>query len=365
MSGWRLLELGALAPVMTQAIYHSVAIHVGAGVSPPTLILCYPESPLVCVGYHEDAEEDVDVQAVRRKGYPLVRRMLGGGAVLLDPGQIFYQVIIAADDERAPVTIEGLFARYLEAPVRVYRRLGIPASRRGVNDIEVDGKKISGNGAGLIEGSQVLTGNIILSFPYDEMVQLLRVPDEKFRDKVARTLKGRLTTCRDVLGCEPDRATVLRYLVEEYSQTLEGLTPGNLSEEESETANSLCREYVTDEWVFSRSRKKRQIKLKVSERAWVGEGIHKAPGGIVRALLVVADGKIEEVSFDGDFFANPLDCIDKLSLSLRGVLCQPEHVRDAITRFLASNPVEVPGVGAEDFFRAVAASGLLTGGTKI
>ncbi len=71
----------------------------------------------------------------------------------------------------------------------------MPAEYKPVNDILANGRKVSGNGRG---GDQRhgghLVGNFILDFNYEMMSKCLRVPDEKFRDKVFKTLQENLST---------------------------------------------------------------------------------------------------------------------------------------------------------------------------
>ena len=69
----------------------------------------------------------------------------------------------------------------------------MPAEYKPVNDIIANGRKVSGNGAAEINDMVVLVGNFILEFAnYETMSKSLRVPDEKFRDKVFETLYDNL-----------------------------------------------------------------------------------------------------------------------------------------------------------------------------
>ena len=48
------------------------------------LILLSPGSPYVCIGYHQDAAQEVDMEYCREHNIPVFRREVGGGAVYLD-----------------------------------------------------------------------------------------------------------------------------------------------------------------------------------------------------------------------------------------------------------------------------------------
>lgn len=62
------------------------------------------------------------------------------------------------------------------------------------------GRKISGTGAAQIDDMMILVGNFIQDFNYEMMSKCLRVPDEKFRDKVYRTMYENLTTFQRETG---------------------------------------------------------------------------------------------------------------------------------------------------------------------
>ena len=82
----------------------------------------------------------------------------------------------------------------------MYRRIGIQAEYKPINDVIVETRKISGTGVGEIRDCIVFVGNLIVDFNYDMMARILKVPDEKFRDKVHKTLTENLSTIRRELG---------------------------------------------------------------------------------------------------------------------------------------------------------------------
>src|SRR4030067_2121018 len=95
---WRLLDLGGLDPLRAQTLYEAVAAAVGRQLVPNTLILCYPTKPYVCIGFHQELEKEVDIEFCRRNNLTVIRRSQGGGAVYLDKGQQFYQVVARKND---------------------------------------------------------------------------------------------------------------------------------------------------------------------------------------------------------------------------------------------------------------------------
>jgi lipoate-protein ligase A len=81
----------------SQALYHAAA-HMGR----EALFILRPATPYVCIGYHQDAEQEIDLEFARANAIPIIRREVGGGAVYLDSGQLFYQLILHEDRTVVP-----------------------------------------------------------------------------------------------------------------------------------------------------------------------------------------------------------------------------------------------------------------------
>ena len=353
---WRLLDLGEMDSLDTQLIYDMVAQAITEGEAINTLIICWPEKPVVCLGYFQEIEKDIDLEYCQKQEILVTRRVLGGGGVFLDSGQMFYQLISRVDSPIVPKKIDDYYRKFLEAPTLVYRNLGLNAEFRPVNDIQVDGRKISGNGAADVGVTRILTGNIIFDFDYDSMVRILRVPDEKFRDKIAQSLRERLTTLKKELGELPDRDEVKRDLIQLYEQTLDiELVPGDLSDWERRRMADLRGRYLSDQWLHWRSggRLSDAKTVRISATASVGTANYKAPGGLIRVTLEEVENQIKEIVVSGDFFMFPSNSIEKIEENLIGKQTTGNEILDTLKNLYTSLPIESPGVSPEDFESAI------------
>ena len=355
---WRLLEFDFLPPVTTQAIYHAVGMAVDKNLVPNTIIFCKPRKPLACLGYHQEMEIEVNEKYCDEKNLPLVRRILGGGAVYLDSNQLFYQVIAQKSDPRVPAKVEELFPRFLAAPTKTYNDLGVPALYRAVNDIEVGGKKISGNGAGEIGETSIVTGNIIFDFDYEEMVRILKVPSEKFRDKVSKALRERLTTLKKELREPPSEDLVRSLLKKNYEETLKvRLVEGSLTEAEMNLLEKVEEQYRQREWLYLIQRSHQELiekrNLKISGRQSVGEAIYKAPGGLIRALVETFDKYIKDSMITGDFSFIPKEYLRELEKELKETRVAEEEIARRINHFYEVYGVQSPGMTPKDIAYAI------------
>jgi len=343
-----LYNLGRVPWLDSQLIYHALP-----RVGEEGLILLAPAEPYVCIGFHQDVRQEVDLDLCRTRGIPVFRREVGGGAVYLDGNQLFYQVVLHRDNPVAHGDRATLYRRLLEPVAQTYCQLGVEAMYRPVNDVvTAEGRKASGTGAGEIEDSVVLVGNIIFDFDYKTMTEILRVPDEKYRDKVFKSMQENLTTLRRELGHMPDSDYVTNLLKTNYESVLGPLTPTSLPEAVRDKVNELRQTHTTEDWLLGRQRPTAEgRRVKISSSTSVMHNMHKAPGGLIRAILEINQGRINAIELSGDFFFYPKESIALLEEQLTG-----QHVAqapDIIRRFYETNDLESPGVAPDDLITAI------------
>lgn len=343
-----LFNLGKVSWEESQLIYHALA-HLGR----QALCLVSPCSPYVCIGYHQDVEQEVDLEFCNNKKIPVFRRQVGGGAVYLDGNQLFFQLIIRRDNPIAPKRIDAFYKKFLRPVIEVHRRIGLDAKYKPVNDIVVENRKISGTGAAEIGDSIVFVGNLILDFDYEMMSQVLKIPDEKFRDKVKKTIEENLSTIRRELGEQRykqwNEQSMNHMLVEEFEKLLGTLAPANKNDELIAKMKELKRWMIGDAWLFQRGKRVEDRVVKVRSGLTVVQRVHKAAGGLVRADFAVDDSKLRYVSISGDFFCYPENSIKKITSELED--CCIKDVSNKIREFYSSYKFEIPGVTVDDWLQ--------------
>lgn len=366
VTNWRLLDLGDTDPLDTQIIYEAVARARVEDLIPDTIIFCSPKSPIVCIGYHQELEKEVNLEYCKENNIPIVRRILGGGAVYLDSNQLFYQIIVSEKNKRIPVGINNLFLTLLRAPIQTYNDIGIPAVFKPINDIEVRAKKISGNGAGKLENVSILTGNLILDFNFDEMVKILKVPNEKFRDKLAQSLKERLTTIKGELNTIPPNKELTELLKTNFEKKLDiNLQLGELTDTEQQYMRDLREKYTSEKWLYGPKLRhasllenfdkftKIERTVKISSRVYLGEAVYKSPGGLIRVTLEIEDEVIKDVLISGDFWLFPTSKLSDLEKELVGVKIRKEELNKVLNSFFERNQIQSPGTTVEDFVKTI------------
>ena len=349
----RVLDIGLVPPIRSQAIYHGVAYAMKPE-TPDTIILVGPTDPYVCIGYHQELEKEVDVDYCREHGLPIYRREVGGGAVYLDRGQVFTQWIFHRND--LPASLEERFTLYIKPLVETYQSLGIPANHRPVNDIHVQGKKIGGTGAAQMGESEVVVGSLMFDFNFDLMARVLKVPSEKMRDKIFQSLNEYMTTMTRQLGHTPDYDLVKREYIRQVVEALG--RPAEYSDptpEELAVTAELEARFASDEWLYQKGGLRQTGAVKIHADVYLAEAAYKAPGGLIRATARLREGRIDDLTLSGDFTMLPAFAVGALEQALRGVMLDGGAVRAKVSEFYRGLPVQSPGVGVEDWVNAIMA----------
>jgi lipoate-protein ligase A len=339
-----LFDLGKLPGQQSMLTFHALA---RLGIE--ALVIVSPKVPLVSIGYFQDAEQEVDLPYCKESKIPFMRREVGGGATYLDENQIFYQLIWRKDNPRFPKAIHEIYPWFSEAPVETYRAFGIQAEFRAINDLITNvGRKIAGEGGGNIGECLVFVGGILLDFNYKAMSRILKVPDEKFRDKVFKTMEENLTTMKKELGTIPPREEVVRVLKEKFEKRVGSLKEATLTPEIIAKMNQLESWMTSEEFLFQKT-PKIPTGVKIREGVEVLYGLHKARGGLIRTAEEISEGKIEEVTISGDFTFYPKESLTGLEGSLEKVALDEDKIIEKVETFYEEKKVESPGVESKDF----------------
>ena len=333
----------------SQLVYHAQA-RVGA----EGLNILAPSEPYVCIGYHQDLTQEVDVGYCREHGIPVFRREVGGGAVYLDANQVFFQIVLHKDNPLVQGTKEALYERMLQPVARAYADLGVPCRYRPINDvITTEGRKISGTGAAAIDDCVTVVGNLIADFDYETMCRVLRVPDEKYRDKVFKSMRENLTTLKRETGRTFTWDEMATPLVRRFEDVLGPMQPSVLTQGVRDRMESLTKTFLGEEWLNRKGLRRAGRDVKIASGVNVVQRVHKARGGLIRATVEVRGDRIDNVSLSGDFFCYPQDAVPKLESALEGRAV--EEVLQVLARFYAGEGFECPGVGVDDWLKVLAA----------
>ncbi|MDR0689823.1 MAG: lipoate--protein ligase family protein [Spirochaetaceae bacterium] len=195
----RLLKMGRRDAFYNMGLDEALLEAVSRGASPPVLRLYGWSPPAVSVGYFQGLTEEIDLEACKRHGVDVVRRISGGGAVF-HQAEVTYSIVMPLTHPLAGNTIQESYETLCRGVIRGLDLLGVSSRFIPVNDIISGERKISGNAQTRRLGCLLQHGTVLLENEVDLMFELLRVPSEKLKGKIIRDVKDRITSLKLLLG---------------------------------------------------------------------------------------------------------------------------------------------------------------------
>jgi lipoate-protein ligase A len=342
----RIIDTGVLEGRLNIAIGQAIVEARQAGRVPDTLrFLRFP--PTALVGRHQALGQEIDLAWCEAHGVGVARRITGGGAIFMEPGLLGWELAV---DRRTPGvrSLADVTRSICEAAAQGIASLGVAARYRPRNDIEVEGRKISGTG-GFFDGDTLFfQGTVLVDMAPGMMMSALRVPRAKLAKRELDSVEQRVVTLRELLGDEtPDLPEVQQALAAAFAARF-GLeaADGKLTPQEVEHARELhAREIGTDAFV-------NEIDEPPAARGDL-VGRRSSPGGTITAHLRLegpAQNRVRAALVTGDFFVTPPRVIYDLESHLRGVYL--DELPEAVLGFFRQAGVEVLSVSPDDFLAA-------------
>ena len=336
MTTWRYLSddgagaAGGLATDEALMARHGREGSAAAGEATLRLYTYRPHCALV--GRYQSLSEEVDLDTCRQRGFQAGRRPTGGGAIIMGPDQLGVALSARATADGSP---RELLGRYAEGVIAGLARLGLEATFRSKNDLEVGGRKIAGLGLYLDpQGAVLFHSSILVDLDVALMLEVLRIPGAKLSDKlhVERVSERVTTVCREVgraAGTSEVRDVIRAGFAEVFRVEL---ASGRLdAAEERERDRLIAARYGHEAWIHQRS----------PRRDARGSALLKTPEGLLRVYVATHGEVIKSVLLTGDFNVLPT-AIGRLEAALRWSRAEPEQIRELTRQAFTGRELGVP-----------------------
>lgn len=312
---------------------------------PPTIRFLQFKPECVLVGFHQAVEQEVRLEYTQREGIEVGRRITGGGAIYFDETQIGWEVI-ATKDHLGDLNYEELTRKICTGVANGLQKLGIKAEFRPRNDIEVEGRKISGTG-GVFEGKAFLyQGTVLMDFNVERMLKSLQIPVEKLTSKGIKSAEDRVEWLKRALGYVPEKEKVFEAILQGLKEELNiDFQWGELTDEELKLLEEKKDYFRSEEWIY-------HVKKAPTDSEMLF-GIYKCPGGTFRvsAKVDLQSKVLQQVIINGDFFIRPQKLIYDLEAYLKHTPIR--DVESRIRDFFSKREWEGLNLGVEDLVEAV------------
>jgi len=239
-------EDGAYQMSLDEAIMHSLID--GGGENTFRLYKFKPSC--VSIGYFQSAEQEIDLDRCKKHRIECVRRITGGGAVFHDyTGEITYS--IALNEKDFTYSIEESYEKICSCLVKALEYFGIEGKFSPINDVLINGKKISGSAQTRKKGVILQHGTFMYSTNLKTLFSVLKISDEKLRDKMLKNAEERVITLEKALNRKVSEKEVVKALEFGFSSKFD-LEKGEINNHEKELLSKLLEKYNSKEWLFMR-----------------------------------------------------------------------------------------------------------------
>ena len=325
---------------------------VGKGQSGPTLRFLTFEPRAAMLGYHQQAERELRLDFCRENGIDINRRLTGGGALLFQSSCLGWELIAPSGQGPFKGGFDNALQHICASAASAFSELGVNATFRPRNDIEVEGRKISGTGGFSLDGGVLFQGTVLIKNEIELFLRALRVPVEKLRKREIDSLMERMAFMEDLVG-PVDMDALKTALARSFARDF-GLefAPGGLTGEEHKDLEERLPYFQSDEWIYG-------LKSPGKAASWLREILQTDDGTLRTHLWLDAKGqRVQKALISGDFFSQPQRLVFDLEAHLMGKRARREDLSRAVLEFFRQGPGEVlgisPGEIAETFGRTAA-----------
>ncbi|MEV0124500.1 biotin/lipoate A/B protein ligase family protein [Streptomyces sp. NPDC050703] len=249
---WQLVHEGPQSPALHMALDEVLTQEVAAGRRPPTLRVWEWASPSVIIGSFQSLSNEVDPDGAARHGVDVVRRVSGGGAMFVEPGNTITYSLSVPDALVQGLSFQDSYAYLDDWVLGALADMGIKAWYQPLNDIATDAGKIAGAAQKRVVAPEGGTGAVLhhVTMSYDidadKMLEVLRIGKEKMSDKGTRSAKKRVDPLRRQTGLP--REAVIDRMIGSFRGRY-GLTAGGVTDAERARAAELVRtKFTNPEW---------------------------------------------------------------------------------------------------------------------
>ena len=248
---WRYLDIGLIDPYVAMAVHEAIFISRLEGESPNTLYLERYNTKSVFLGYHQCAQAELNLDYCKQNKIKVVRRSTGGGAGYMDSGQLNYEVTVVRKEYGIPSDFVGSYGRIMDGFIEALKYLELDAEFKPINDLLVNGGKISGGCMTRKDTIVLQHGSLLVDFDLETAFKVLNVPKIKYKSKGIKSAKSRVTSLKKELGydikLEDLKAVIKKGFMKSFGITFKD---SGLSSYEKELVDKLLPKYRSEEFIY-------------------------------------------------------------------------------------------------------------------
>ncbi|MFZ2623834.1 MAG: biotin/lipoate A/B protein ligase family protein [Propionibacterium sp.] len=238
-----------LDPTVHVALDQVIPEEVSKGIRPPVMRFWDWDRPLVVIGSFQSVRNEVDAHNAERYGIKVVRRVTGGGAMFMEPGNCITYSMVVPGSLVEGLSYEQSYAYLDDWVLGALADVGVKASYKPLNDISSEAGKIGGAAQRrLVDGTVLHHVTMSYDIDADKMMEVLRIGREKLSDKGTRSANKRVDPMRSQTGLARSEIfdRFLAYFTSRYRCVASDYTERELGEAQ----RLLDTKFNTREWTY-------------------------------------------------------------------------------------------------------------------
>ncbi|MEU7637367.1 MULTISPECIES: lipoate--protein ligase family protein [unclassified Streptomyces] len=247
---WQIIHEGPQSPALHMALDEVLTAEVAAGRRPPTLRVWEWDRPAVIIGSFQSLRNEVDPEGAARHGVTVVRRISGGGAMFVEPGNTITYSLCVPNSLVQGLSFAESYAYLDDWVLGALGDMGIKAWYKPLNDIATEAGKIAGAAQKrMAAGGGAVLHHVTMSYDIDadKMVQVLRIGREKLSDKGTTSAKKRVDPLRRQTGLP--RAEVIARMIASFRARYGGAMGGVSAQELARAEELAAGKFSSQEWL--------------------------------------------------------------------------------------------------------------------
>ena len=273
---WYFINSGPCSPSFNMALDEALLEwHSEGSISP--VIRFYQWNPAtLSIGYFQQVERDINIQAVKEQNLGFVRRPTGGRAVLHDK-ELTYSVIVSENYPQMPASVTEAYRVISEGILLGFQNLGlhayfsVPETQEQLDDLKkpksavcfdapswyelvVEGKKVAGSAQTRQKGVILQHGSILLDLDEELLLSVFNFSSPDAKEKMRKKLPEKAVAMNQFV----ETPFTIEQCIEAFSKGFEEamqieLIPFIMSKEKLQYVEQLAKKkYASDDWNFKK-----------------------------------------------------------------------------------------------------------------
>jgi len=255
METWRFLPIETRNGYWNMALDEAILKAVIEKRSPNTLRFFKWNPSTINIGRNQSLSDEVDVKVAKEKGFDIVRRITGGGAVFHDKDrEITYSLVCPQKflEKLNAFKVIEQFEIITQGIIEGLNIYGLEPEKGVIHcpALFLDGKKISGNAQVRKKRHILQHGTILLELDPELMYSVLKAPQGVSKSRMVRSVYAKCIGIKDFIQ-NFDENRLLISLKKGFEKTLGvQLEEGSFSDYELEVAEEIVKKrYSGESWL--------------------------------------------------------------------------------------------------------------------